>query len=211
MEFRFNLRKSHVITVLVLLVIVSFGIAQSSINPGHAASQVDMGSGLTLTQWGNNIQTGLNNHDTAIANLQSGRWNGYAYPTALYSQGLSPAHGFGYTTYPAGTYTHNVAAIPANAKEMLVFAYIIKKANTPPASSSVSPIFVSISTREGSARYEQRLVSHNARMAATNGYEALDTVSDNMWFPVTADKNIYVELPFAINDAAAGIAVIGYR
>lgn len=197
MEFKININKSHAIVIIVLLVVVGFGIAQTPQNPGHSSTQVDMAGGLTLAQWGKNVQTELNNHETDILNLQNGRWVPSLSYTPYYVANLFPS------TY-IGTYSHNIpSTIPSSAKEILIHAYIARGAQ---GSSLGLPYGINIYTQQGSDKYLNRISIINYRN------DAWVINSDNMWLPVTNDRKVYVEIPAQLDgNVWSQIQIIGYR
>ncbi|MBM3232337.1 hypothetical protein FJZ21_03105 [Candidatus Pacearchaeota archaeon] len=62
MEFKININKSHAIVIIVLLVVVGFGIAQTPQNPGHPASQID--AGTFNGQFGFNDEIAISDDDS---------------------------------------------------------------------------------------------------------------------------------------------------
>ena len=65
MKFEFNIKKSHIIVIIALLAIVGFGIAQTPQNPGHIASQVNIGGAVN-----NNLETWANSANGRISTIE---------------------------------------------------------------------------------------------------------------------------------------------
>ncbi len=66
MKFEFNIKKSHFIVIIALLAIVGFGIAQTPQNPGHIASQVNIGGAVN-----NNLETWANSANGRISTIET--------------------------------------------------------------------------------------------------------------------------------------------
>lgn len=66
MKIEFNVKRSHIIIIIALLVIVGFGIAQTPPNPGHVASQVNIGGSVN-----NNLETWANSANGRISTIET--------------------------------------------------------------------------------------------------------------------------------------------
>ena len=73
MKIIINVRKTYVLAVLSIAVLVAVVIAQTTPNPGHTASQINVNTqGKTLQEWSTTIQNQADRHDTDIVDLQNG-------------------------------------------------------------------------------------------------------------------------------------------
>ena len=102
----------------------------------------------------------------------------------------------------AATYSYTIPnSIPSEANEVLVLAvgrqgYGLRDIDT----------YLKIYTLEGLSHYEQYIYMHSYNQDAYN------TVSDNLWFPMTSNRRIYLQVPTR-NGAHSwvGLYAIGYR
>lgn len=197
MEFRFNIRKSHFIVILVLLVVVGFGIAQTPPNPGHTASQVNIGGSINsnLESWANSANSQISNHETRITSLESSRW----IPVTGGSSPLCWPNAGG--TCNLGTTGQTITSpIPLSAKEVLVHAWFESGQSGVIITATVTPKYFDIYTQEGSTRYSHRLFASYGNSA-------------DFWLPVTSDRTVYMELVGGsiTGNPRSGLQFIGYR
>ena len=103
MKFSFNIKKRHLFPLLGMIVLVGFVIAQTPPDPGHIATQVNIGGsvGTNLENWANNVVTTLAQHVQTMSGLQ-------AQITAL---GNCPGGG---TMVPVGDFCIELSARSAN-------------------------------------------------------------------------------------------------
>ena len=101
----------------------------------------------------------------------------------------------------AGTLSYTIpSVIPSSASEVLVLAGIYC------GSSSTLHQHIKIYTKEGTKRYEKYLQMYSHPQTGRN------TNSDNMWFPMTSNRKIYMEIPSAHGSNCEGqLNAIGYR
>ena len=93
------------------------------------------------------------------------------------------------------------STIPQTAKEVLVYAYIIAGA------SQSAFIHVKIFTEQSHTRRFEKYLS-----LQTWNQNAHTMTADNMWFPLTPNRRVYLSLSTIIPGNAAGhIYIIGYR
>ena len=101
------------------------------------------------------------------------------------------------------------AQIPAEAKEILVYAYIAKGALSSGGCGSSNVICqrtFTIYTQEGTTKYAKKLTN----IQYPNN--AWTISSDNMWLPLTSEKKIHSHLELSIiGNKASNIQIIGYR
>ena len=92
--------------------------------------------------------------------------------------------------------------IPTSAREVLIYATV----KSGWVETDSHPTDVEFSTRKGGNRYEKYL-----RLDAYRR-DAINTNSDNMWFPMPPDRTLFVYLPGVFNgDVAVDVSAIGYR
>lgn len=92
-------------------------------------------------------------------------------------------------------------SIPDSAKEVLVYAVINAGASGPDWRTNIR-----IYTQEGYNRYEKYLAVHSYPQSAWS------TNSDNMWFPITSERKLYVCVPTGDEgNVDIEVYVIGYR
>ena len=101
-----------------------------------------------------------------------------------------------------GTLTYNIpSVIPNSAKEVLVLASVRVGHSSPDHSH-----YVKIYTRQNQRQYEKYIFLH------TYSQSAYSTNSDNLWFPVTSGRQVFVELTSShTGNVAVYLHAIGYR
>lgn len=101
-----------------------------------------------------------------------------------------------------GTITYNIpSVIPNSAKEVLVLASVDVGGSGPDRSH-----YVKIYTRQDQRQYEKYIFLH------TYGQSAWNTNSDNLWFPMTSGRQVFVELTSThTGNVAVNLHAIGYR
>ena len=102
----------------------------------------------------------------------------------------------------AGTLTYTIpSVIPSAAREVLVLANLYCGWSTRGPAQDIK-----IYTLQGTQRYEKYLYMYSYSDGQVN------TNSDNMWFPMTTNRRIYMEVPAAHGDNCFGsLKAIGYR
>lgn len=94
------------------------------------------------------------------------------------------------------------SVIPSSAKEVLVYVYVHEGWSHPRDQITHLKIY----TEEGSSKYIKYTSIH-----AYNG-DSWAYNSENMWFPMTSNRRVYVEMPKVTTGNVGGyIYVIGYR
>ena len=102
----------------------------------------------------------------------------------------------------AATLSFNIpSVVPSSATEVLIHAGFYT------GSSNNGPLqYIKIFTQIGTAKYEKYLMMFSYPQSAIN------TNSDNMWFPMPPNRRVYLTLQTAVgNNAAAYLHTIGYR
>ena len=101
----------------------------------------------------------------------------------------------------AGTLAYTIPrVIPSTAREVLVLASIYC-GYTPTIYQHIK-----IYTQQGTNHYEKYLFMFS------HAQDAINTNSDNMWFPMTTNRRIYMEIPSAHGGHCGGLLkAIGYR
>ena len=91
--------------------------------------------------------------------------------------------------------------VPSSAREVLIHtAFSTGSSNNGPQQ------FIKIFTQIGTAKYEKYLLMHSYPQNAIN------TNSDNMWFPMPPNRRIYLTLQTAVgHNSGAWLHAIGYR
>ena len=194
---------------IVSIAILGFVIAQTAPNPGHLASDIQIGGSINnrLEIWANNINdrvnnienvvvpnllaginslqtqiTGVNGLSDRINNLESARWTG------LQPYNIDPPY---YRSILSGTTSHVIpSSIPGSAKSVLVYV------NTENPTSNGE---ITLYTKATLTNYVQKMK-----------YSLGSANSDNIWFPVTPDRTIYVDTSGLV-DPGSRIQIIGYR
>ena len=98
------------------------------------------------------------------------------------------------------------SSIPSTANEVLVHVVVIcgRLGDYPNQ-------YIKLYAKDGSQQYEQYIF---LKSWETNNI-AINSNSDNMWFPVTSDRKIHMEVPGAAEqscyDSTGKVFVIGYR
>ncbi len=101
-----------------------------------------------------------------------------------------------------GTIAYDIpSVIPSSAKEVLVFASVDVGRSGPDRSH-----FVKIYTQQAERQYEKYVMFH------THSQNAWSTNSDNLWFPMTSGRQVFVELTYAhTGNVVVSLHAIGYR
>jgi hypothetical protein len=101
-----------------------------------------------------------------------------------------------------GTLAYDIpSVIPNSAKEILVFASV-NVGNSGPDQLH----FVKIYTRQAQQQYEKYITLH------TFSQNAFSTNSDNLWFPMTSGRQVFLELTYAhTGSVTVSLYAIGYR
>ncbi len=201
MEFRFNLKKSHVFAIIGMIFFVGSVIAYGTLQPsnmGHTDGEVEVTSvagNPTLRVWAGNVQTSITDHENRIDNLENKAWTPLnPTPSADY---LCWPNGSGVCSpgITGGTYT---GVVPPSAKEFLVYAAIYT-GTTPPPGSGADPAYFEVYTQEGSTKYAHRILA-----AGPN--------SQTFWLPVTSDGQLYRNLVGgSMSNANTRVRILGYR
>ena len=98
-----------------------------------------------------------------------------------------------------GTYQHSIpSAIPDAAREVLLYATVFCGLITPHINTDIA-----IYTVVGNERFEMYMY---LRMYGWNQL-AINTNSDNMWFPMPSNRLVYVQVP----STYSGAGVCGFR
>ena len=113
--------------------------------------------------------------------------------TQIVHNNLQSAHTFSYTL---------PSTVPNTAKEVLLFV-VIQAAYSKPHGRD---IFIKLYTENNGKRFEQYIFAITYRRRYDWSYS-----SDNMWFPMTTNRRVYVESPRALSGVAMHVHVIGYR
>ena len=102
----------------------------------------------------------------------------------------------------AGTLAYIIpSVIPSSANEVLVLANI-RCGNSSPGPHQ----YIKIYTQQETRHYEQYILMESWTQNAIN------TNSDNMWFPMPTNRRVYIEVPTAHGiDCLAKLEAIGYR
>ena len=102
-----------------------------------------------------------------------------------------------------GTLAYDIpSVIPSSAKEVLVLASV-RVGYTGPSGRSH---YIKIYTQQGSQQYEKYIYIESYPQ------EAVNTNSDNLWFPMTTGRQVFVELSYAHSKYLYfHLHAIGYR
>ena len=102
-----------------------------------------------------------------------------------------------------GTLAYDIPnIIPITAKEVLVLADVQVGTSGP----SNRQHYIKIYTQQGSQQYEKYIT------LKSYGHNAWNTNSDNLWFPMTSSRQVFVELTSAHTGSIIfTLHVIGYR
>ena len=102
----------------------------------------------------------------------------------------------------AATLSFNIPSIvPSSAREVLIHAGFRSGHNNYGPQQ-----YIKIFTQIGTAKYEKYLLMYSYPQ------NALNTNSDNMWFPMPPNSKVYLTLQTAVgNNAGAWLHAIGYR
>ena len=94
------------------------------------------------------------------------------------------------------------AAVPNDAKEVLLYVIVNVGSSGPRDARSDIKLY----TEEGANKYEQYIGIH------TYGQSAWSTNSDNLWFPMTSNRRVYMQVPRTHSgNVDIQIYVVGYR
>ena len=147
MRLQINVEKRYVFAILGLIAVVGFVIAQQTPNPGHLSDNIFVPASVSGTAQGLNsflswlynkdishdasivsLQTGINNHENAIINLQNRHWTPSTIGSPYYSAFFSTSSS-----------THSLpSSIPTSAREVLVYVHYVNQ---------VSPMVATIYTQ----------------------------------------------------------------
>ena len=138
------------------------------------------------------IATGQNNASESCVVSNSGAW------TSVEMTEIGHSH-FRHRT----THAFSIpAVIPTTAREVLVYAYVEDGASHPRDQVTHFKVF----TEEVTTKYIKYISIH-----AYNG-DSWAYNSDNMWFPLTSNRRVYLEVPQVNSGNVKGtIYVTGYR
>ena len=102
-----------------------------------------------------------------------------------------------------GTLAYDIpSVIPNSAKEVLILASAYIGTSGP----SVRDHYIKIYTQQGSQQFEKYIY------IMTYSQDAVSTNSDNLWFPMTTGRQVFVELTYAHTDNLNFfLHAIGYR
>ena len=102
----------------------------------------------------------------------------------------------------SGTFAYDIpSVIPSSAKEVLVLASVEVGGSGPDSSHTVK-----IYTKENQRQYEKYILLHSYHQNAWN------TNSDNLWFPMTAGRQVFVQLTRThTGNVSIRLHAIGYR
>ena len=103
----------------------------------------------------------------------------------------------------ANTFSYGLPnTVPSTAKEVLLFVVLQAGYSYP----HDQKIFIKVYTENNGKRFEQYIFAITYRRNNDWSYS-----SDNMWFPMTTNRRVYVESPRALSGVAMLVHVIGYR
>ena len=102
-----------------------------------------------------------------------------------------------------GTVAYDIpSVIPSNAKEVLVLADVQIGTSGPLDRTH----YIKIYTEENQRQYENYIVLHSYN------HNAWNTNSDNLWFPMTSGRQVFVKLTYAhTGNIGIDLHAIGYR
>ena len=139
------------------------------------------------------------NSECSCSNVQQPNFNWTSIPrTEIGSSTLRANQAFQSYSLPS--------SIPSTANEVLVHVVVIcgRFGRYPNQ-------YIKLYAKDGSQQYEQYIF---LKSWDTNNI-AINSNSDNMWFPVTSDRKIHMEVPGAAEqscyDSTGKVFVIGYR
>jgi len=99
--------------------------------------------------------------------------------------------------YTAGTYSYSLpSSIPTTAEEVQVLAYCWKGAG----GTNDGFVTFSVWTASGSDTYKQYLIT-----AAYPNTTSITVNSDNLWFPYTSERRVWVSLDKTFSIANGGV------
>ncbi|MEK6925003.1 MAG: hypothetical protein AABW71_02065 [Nanoarchaeota archaeon] len=196
MELKIQIKKRYLFAVIGVIVLVGIVIAYGGNNPqnmGHSDGEIQLTNvGQSLTDWSDGV-------NSLITNLELDKsdrgWTAVSQPLpALSFPDVSGVHNPQTVAHSYGT-----SIVPSGAKEILVYVWASRGSR----GSSTGIIHYAITTPEG--HYQKFLVVNNDNAAAVSN-------SENMWFPITNDRRLIVNLPTRIDGYYdAGAEIIGYR
>jgi|TARA_Y100000310_G_scaffold344346_2_gene456606 hypothetical protein len=182
MEFKINIQKTHLWLLIILIVAVGFVVAQAAKpNPGHGADEV------TVTYKGQ--EKSLQETVDAIVNSRSAAtW-------------ISTDKRLGALPY-RGDKAYSLTAIPATAKEILVYASIRRGDFGKENKLGRYDIY----TQEGNKVYKSSLGFYDY------GNAAWVLNSDTFWLPLTPEKKLHVKVIGTLTgNVNSDLIIIGYR
>ena len=102
-----------------------------------------------------------------------------------------------------GTLAYDIpSVIPSSAKEVLILASAAIGGSGPSGRAH----YIKIYTQQGSQQFEKYIY------IKTYGQNAYNTNSDNLWFPMTTGRQVFVELTYAHTGSVhVHLDAIGYR
>lgn len=73
MKIEINLKKRHLFLIMLFGIIVAYVYAQTAPNPGHTASQVNIGGSVSnnLENWANSAYSQIANHESRVVSIES--------------------------------------------------------------------------------------------------------------------------------------------
>ncbi len=210
MEFRFNLKKSHVFAIIGMIFFVGMVIAYGSTQPpsvmGHTTGELfiqGLGAQGISDQLFNPVFGWMHQqvtaHDARLISLENPAWT----PITPINGGPLCWPNAGGQCNPGITGTSiPTSQIPITAKEVLVYAWVSRGSG----GGGGGQFSFDIYTQQGSTKYIQKLRAYD------NSNSAWAVNSDNFWLPVTSDGQIYIQLPSTLNgNFNTGIEFLGYR
>ena len=127
-----------------------------------------------------------------------------ALPTCSWTSIVKTQFGYAQApTFQRANYSFTIPnVIPTSAREVLIYATVISGL----VHTDSGPADVIFSTRKGGNRYEKYLRLHAYHQ------DAINTNSDNMWFPMPPDRTLFVYLPASFDGKVyVDVSAIGYR
>ena len=107
----------------------------------------------------------------------------------------------------AGTLAYDIpSVIPSNAKEVLILASAAIGTSGPSGRGHYIKIYTLQGSQQGSQQFEKYIY------IMTYPQSAVSTNSDNLWFPMTTGRQVFVELTYAhTGNVYVYLHAIGYR
>ncbi|MEK6909432.1 MAG: hypothetical protein AABX23_05285 [Nanoarchaeota archaeon] len=204
MELRIKIKKRHLFAIIGMIVLVGIVIAYGGNDPqnmGHSDGEIQLTNiGQSLTAWSNSVNSqisGLGGRMFVVERDKSDRgWTAVSQPLPA----LSFPDGSGVHNPQTASHSYGTSVVPSSAKEVLVYVWASRGSN----GGNSGIIHYTISTPEGHAQKFLVVDNNNNGAAVVN--------SENMWFPITNDRRLIVNLPARITqNYNAGAEIIGYR